>query len=54
MDQVPWDLVAARRLVPPFVPRLTNEFDDHYFNDYGKDFDFESLNDQKWDFDSFS
>jgi serine/threonine protein kinase len=32
---MPWDAVNARRLVPPFVPRIKDDSDrEHYFNPY--------------------
>ncbi len=32
---VPWNAVNARKLIPPFVPRIKEEKDkDHYFNQY--------------------
>jgi serine/threonine protein kinase len=32
---VPWPAVHARKLIPPYVPRITDENDrDHYFNQY--------------------
>lgn len=32
--EIEWSLVAEGRLVPPFVPRLKDEGDDHYFEQY--------------------
>ena len=33
--EVPWAAVQARKLVPPFVPRIKEELDrDHYFDTY--------------------
>lgn len=32
--EMPWDAVAERRLVPPFVPRLKDDGDCHYFDAY--------------------
>lgn len=31
---MPWDVVANRKLVPPFVPRIKDEGDIHYFKSY--------------------
>ena len=32
---MPWDAVSSRKLVPPFVPRISEVSDrDHYFNQY--------------------
>ena len=49
--EVPWEHVSNRRLVPPFVPRLNAEVDDHYFGNYHN----EVLDntESKWDFDGF-
>ena len=32
--EMPWDQVSARKLVPPFVPRIKDEGDIHYFKTY--------------------
>lgn len=34
---VPWPVVASRRLVPPFVPKIKDFGDSHYFRNYGSD-----------------
>lgn len=34
---VPWPAVASRRLVPPFVPKIKDLGDSHYFRNYGSD-----------------
>jgi len=45
------DDVRNRRLVPPFVPRLGTDVDDHYFGDYGKEEP--NMGETRWDFDGF-
>lgn len=32
--EIPWDKVVARQLIPPFVPRIKDEGDIHYFRSY--------------------
>jgi len=32
--EIPWEAVANRELVPPFVPRIKEEGDVHYFKSY--------------------
>jgi tRNA A-37 threonylcarbamoyl transferase component Bud32 len=32
--EIPWEAVGQRRLVPPFIPRLKDEGDSHYFDRY--------------------
>lgn len=49
--EMKWEDVKNRRLVPPFVPRLGTEIDDHYFGDYGKEE--ATMCDSRWDFDGF-
>lgn len=31
---MPWDMVEQRKLVPPFIPKLKEEGDHHYFKTY--------------------
>lgn len=51
--EVGWDDVKNRRLVPPFVPRLNAEVDDHYFDNYGDSTGGDLVGDTKWDFEGF-
>lgn len=32
--EVPWDIVNQRKLIPPFVPKLKEDGDSHYFSKY--------------------
>mmetsp|Transcript_17796 Transcript_17796/g.19285 ORF Transcript_17796/g.19285 Transcript_17796/m.19285 type:complete len:447 (+) Transcript_17796:341-1681(+) len=32
--EMPWDMVEQRKLVPPFIPKLKDEGDHHYFKTY--------------------
>jgi serine/threonine protein kinase len=36
-NSINWKLVEKRKLVPPFVPRIKEPGDSHYFNKYGGD-----------------
>jgi len=38
---IPWRSVGDRKLVPPFVPRITDTGDTHYFKNYGSGSKFE-------------
>lgn len=34
---IPWPAVHARKLIPPYIPRISDDSDrDHYFNKYGE------------------
>jgi serine/threonine protein kinase len=32
--EMPWDMVEQRKLIPPFVPKLKDDGDAHYFSNY--------------------